>query len=521
MDEIKEQVLNVLTMMWQRKWWALGGIWAVGIIGWIIVASIPNVYESKARIYVDTETLLKPLLQGLSAESDVKSQALLMQSTLLTRPNIERVIRDTDLNLEITDDKSMETLVLALMKNVKIMSNGDNLFEISYRNADAKLSQKIVQAFLNIFVENNLGDNRIDSQNARGFIEAQLKQYQDKIQEIEKKIADFKGRNAIYIGNQTYSTQLDQTRTDFQTITAELGNLKAALADMQEQEKTLPPFVNGSGTGDQKSGPRGTLASLEDRIHQTEESLDQLMLQYTPEHPDVVSTTRILKKLKEEHKDIVDKVSRGEIDDSIIVEQVPNPVIDEIRKKIAEQQTAIAVKENDLNRLTGQLEQLQKVSIEAPQVEAEYSDLVRDLGLYEKNYQDLLAKRESVAIGQAAVATQTNQFRIIDPPTVPLTPVAPLRFALYLAVILVAIGGGGLVSYLKVELENTFVSLAQLREEYAQLVIGSVSMLDLHHEQVDEKKMQIVFVALCILFLLISLILSATGAHFPHDVAKG
>lgn len=520
MDEIKEQVLNVLTMMWQRKWWALAGIWAVGIIGWIIVASIPNVYESKARIYVDTETLLKPLLQGLSAESDVKSQALLMQSTLLTRPNIERVIRDTDLNLEITDDKSMENLVLALMKNVKIMSNGDNLFEISYRNADAKLSQKIVQAFLNIFVENNLGDNRIDSQNARGFIEAQLKQYQDKIQEIEKKIADFKGKNAIYIGNQTYSTQLDQTRTDIQTITAELGNLKAGLADMQEQEKTLPPFVNGSG-GDQKSGPRGTLASLEDRIHQTEESLDQLMLQYTPEHPDVVSTNRILKKMKEEHKDIVDKVSRGEIDDSIIVEQVPNPVIDEIRKKIADQQTTIAVKENDLNRLTGQLEQLQKVSIEAPQVEAEYSDLVRDLGLYEKNYQDLLAKRESVAIGQAAVATQTNQFRIIDPPTVPLTPVAPLRFALYLAVILVAIGGGGLVSYLKVELEDTFVSLTQLREEYSQLVIGSVSMLDLHHEEVDEKKMRIIFVGLCILFLVISLILSATGAHFPHDIAKG
>lgn len=521
MDEIKEQVLNILTMMWQRRWWALGGVWVVGLIGWIIVAAIPDVYESKARIYVDTETLLKPLLKGLSAQTDVKSQALLMQSTLLTRPNIERVIRNTDLNLYVTNNEEMENLILGLMKNVKIMSNGDNLFEISYRNADAKLSQKIVQAFLNIFVENNLGDNRIDSQNARGFIEEQLKQYQDKIQEIEEKIADFKGKNAIYIGNQTYSSQLDQTKTDLQNKTAELSSLKAALTEMQEQEKTLPPFVNGSSIGDQNGGPRGTLASLEDRIHQTEESLDQMMLQYTPEHPDVIATNRILKKLKDEHKDIVDKMAKGEIDDSVIIEQVPNPVIDDIRKKIVDQQTSIAVKEDELSRLKVQLDQLQKMSVVAPKVEAEYSDLTRDLGLYEANYQDLLSKRESLSIGQAAEATQTNQFRIIDPPTVPLEPVAPLRSLFYLAVIVVSLGGGGLVAYLKVELENTFISLPQLRREYENIVVGSVSMLDLNHEESDQKKMHMIFAGLCLLFILLSLILSLTGAHFSQDIAKG
>src|SRR5688572_31345642 len=98
-NEIFDLLIFYLNALWKRRWIVLLGAWAVAIPGWVMVALIPNVYQTSSRIYVDTSSILQPLLKGMAVQSDVPAQVALMHQTLLSRPNLEAVARKTDYDL--------------------------------------------------------------------------------------------------------------------------------------------------------------------------------------------------------------------------------------------------------------------------------------------------------------------------------------------------------------------------------------------------------------------------------------
>src|SRR5215813_4097779 len=99
MHDLKRHLLFHLVMLWRRRWLALGIAWPLCLAGWLIVALLPNKYLATARIYVDTETLLAPLLKGIAVDVDMNQQVEVMQRTLLSRPNLQKVLRATELDL--------------------------------------------------------------------------------------------------------------------------------------------------------------------------------------------------------------------------------------------------------------------------------------------------------------------------------------------------------------------------------------------------------------------------------------
>ncbi len=70
-------------------------------LGWVGVYLVPNQFESSARLYVDADAILTPLLRGLAADSAPTTQLEILQRTLLSRPNLEKLISKTDLDLTI------------------------------------------------------------------------------------------------------------------------------------------------------------------------------------------------------------------------------------------------------------------------------------------------------------------------------------------------------------------------------------------------------------------------------------
>src|ERR1700676_2169034 len=101
MDELLQQLLGYLRGMWHRRWFGLGAAWLAAIIGVIVVYRIPEKYEASARVYVDTESLLRPLLSGLAIQPNVDQQVGLISRTLLSRPNVEKLVRMADLHLDV------------------------------------------------------------------------------------------------------------------------------------------------------------------------------------------------------------------------------------------------------------------------------------------------------------------------------------------------------------------------------------------------------------------------------------
>src|SRR6266498_4800596 len=137
MQEVVEQLLALLRGMWQRRWIGLGVAWVTAIIGAIIVFRLPDKYEASARVYVDTQSLLQPLMAGMAIAPDASQQVAILSRMLLSRPNLEKIIRNSD--LDTSAGRNAADLVDSTVGSLNInRAGGDNLYTIAFRYTDGR-----------------------------------------------------------------------------------------------------------------------------------------------------------------------------------------------------------------------------------------------------------------------------------------------------------------------------------------------------------------------------------------------
>ena len=113
-----------LSGIWRQRWWALLVAALVGAAGTAFVMRMPASYESSARVYVDTQSILQPLLSGLAIQPNVEQQVAMMSRTLLSRPNVERVVRMADLDLAAGTPAQREQMLDKLAQAIRIQAAG-------------------------------------------------------------------------------------------------------------------------------------------------------------------------------------------------------------------------------------------------------------------------------------------------------------------------------------------------------------------------------------------------------------
>ena len=193
MNSIYEEIRAAIFSVWHRRWLALAVAWGVCLLGWLVVATVPNSYESKARIFVQLDDALAEQI-GIGL-SDRKRNIERVRQTLTSAVNLEKVVRSTRLGDGIDSSKKMESMVLGLAKNVKVVSQQDNLFEISAESRDgslseaanAKLAQDIVQKMIDIFREENMAGGRGEMTETLDFMNQQLADRQKQLEEAEQR----------------------------------------------------------------------------------------------------------------------------------------------------------------------------------------------------------------------------------------------------------------------------------------------------------------------------------------------
>src|SRR3954468_18755600 len=133
MEEFITQLLASVKGIWHYRWHALLATWLIALAGWIKVYSLPDEYQSTARVFVDTQSVLKPLLSGMTSVPNVGQQVAIMSRTLLSRPNVERVMRTVDLDLNAKTARDKELLLDELMSKIKIGGTGNyDIYTITY-----------------------------------------------------------------------------------------------------------------------------------------------------------------------------------------------------------------------------------------------------------------------------------------------------------------------------------------------------------------------------------------------------
>jgi len=187
MDAVNAMLFKHLHAAWRRRWMGVTVAWMVCGAGWLLVYTIPNQFESTARMFVDADAVLTPLLRGLAADSAPATQLEILQRTLLSRPNMEKLVSKTDLELTSNSPSDRERLLTRLAAEVKVVPQTKNLFTITYRDKSARMAHDVVKSLLTIFVESATGGSRSDMDNARRFLEQQIQSYEQQLRGAEKR----------------------------------------------------------------------------------------------------------------------------------------------------------------------------------------------------------------------------------------------------------------------------------------------------------------------------------------------
>jgi polysaccharide chain length determinant protein (PEP-CTERM system associated) len=479
MGDIRETLMSYVDAIWRRRWSGMLMAWFVCVAGWVVVAVMPNRYTSEARIYVDTDTLLAPLLQGLAVRPNVDQQIQIMQRTLLSRPNLEQVLRMTDLDLTAQTVKEREALIDRLQKHTSIRpDNARNLFLLNHNDPDPRTAQRVVQSLLTLFVEGQLGSKRRDMVQAQAFLEQQIREYETNLQAAEQRLAEFKQRHMDILpsGGGSFSNRVSNAETEREKMVLELAEAKLRRDNLKQQLASTPQFLSLEGTAPAGGGPSVEAIALRSRIQDTQRQLEQLRSRYTDQHPDVVAARRNLDSMQQQF------ATEGGLGRAAgtrrTVTQVPNVVHEQVKLKLVDEETKVSGMERRVEQANQEIARLKMLAQRAPEVEAQLSNLNRDYSVLKLNYEQLLNRRESARLAQAAEErTDTVQFRIVDPPRVPADPSAPNRTLFFSGVLLAGFGAGVVFALLLAQFDDTFSSSNRLKQAFNLPVLGTVSIL--------------------------------------------
>jgi polysaccharide chain length determinant protein (PEP-CTERM system associated) len=495
MADITAAILSFLKAIGKYRWHAIIITWAVAIIGWIVVLKLPNQYETSARVYVDTQSILKPLLSGMTTLPNLDQQVLYMRRTLISRPNVERVMRMVDLDVKAKTSKEHDAMVSELMEKIKIGgTERDDIYTISYTAPDPKLGKDVVQSLLTIFVEGSFGGKKQDSEKAIVFIDDQIRNYEEKLAAAENQLKEFKIRNmGMLPSGGDFGSRMVATSDA-------LNSARLELAEAEQARNAIRRRIAGNDA----PGETGALTTvpitdpeLEARIATVIKTLDNLRTQFTEAHPDIIANVRLLDQLNTRKQDLA-KNRKTVADPGASY----SPMLQQMNVALSEAEARVASLKARVNEYSTRVAHLRTQSSQASEIEAELAQLNRDYEVNRTNYQQLVQRRESAKLsGDLSSATDMLTFRVIDPPTAPPLPSGPNRLRLFSLVFAGALIAGLASAFLMSQLRPTFLSQASLRDVTGLPILGSISM-NWTEQQTVGRKRRLYTLATAILVLL-------------------
>ncbi|MDP4575372.1 GNVR domain-containing protein [Qipengyuania sp. G39] len=500
MQEVFDEIRSALHTVWNRRWLALAVAWGVCIVGWLFVATIPNSYESRARIYVELDDVLSKQLE-ISGEG--RQAITKVRQTLTSAVNLEKVVRATQLGENVNTQREMQSAVDSLTDHVGVVSTEDNLFELtatignsSMTDAEnAALAQDVVQKLIDIFREENVAGNRGQVADTLAFLDQQLEERKQELEAAEQRRLAFEAQNPELIGGVgTVTTRINAMRDEMRDVDSDIAAASSSLAAIDGQIASTPRTIATFGA---EGGARAALA-------QAQSQLSAMRARgLTDSHPDIQAQQRQVASLREQAA----KEPSG-------AGGAANPAYTSLVAMRSERQANYQALQARKAALQSDISRLIANQAEEPAVAAEANRISRDYEVLKDKYDELLKDREEMRLrGQVETERSAFQFEVIDPPTAPTKPAAPNRPLLLVVVLLAGFAAGAAVAFVMGQLRSSFTTSEKLERVLDMPVIGTISRsitaADRRRQRVQLKKFFAASGALagvCLLLLVVEVI---------------
>jgi len=478
MQQLIDQILDYLRGIWQRRWIGLAVAWVVVIAGTVWVFRLPDQYEASARVYVDTQSMLRPLMSGMTVIPDAGQQTAILSRTLLSRPNVAKIIRKAD--LDTSARASAESLVDSTTNSLKISRtvSGENLYTIAFRYTDPKKARDVVQAAVSTFIEQSLGESRSGADTARKFLDEQIKDYDQKLKEAEDRVNAFKlkymglfptsGKDFVSSMG-AVSDQIKESRLELRVAEQTRDGIKRQLQD-HEEERADAIAANPS------AAPRIAVPELDGRIDAAKRQVDELLRKYTEQHPDIVGNMRLIARLEEERNREVEARRKAAVERPSVLPS-GDPVIEQLKVGLNDAEANVIKVRARLAEFDSRYAQLKANAEALPRIDTEWTQLNRDYGIQQRQYESLVGRRETASMTGKLEDAGVAEFRIIDPPRVTPNPVAPNRSLLLWGLVAGSLAAGVAAAFAVSQIRPTFHDGRVLREVAGRPLLGMISMI--------------------------------------------
>jgi polysaccharide chain length determinant protein (PEP-CTERM system associated) len=495
MQEVVAQLLDEVRGAARFRWVAFAAAWAVCLAGWTAVMVIPAKYEARARVFVDTRTALSPVIQGLAIQQDVGAHLNLAQETLTSRAQLERIARETGMDLSAATPDERAKMLAKLREGISMRLDftgternpGGVVYTIQYRDPSRDRSLRVVEMLLDSFVEDTLGGKRESSETARAFLSREIAETEQRLRDAEQRLAAFKKDNVgVMPGVEgDYFTRLQNEMDQLRKVRSDLSVAISRRQELESQLRGESPFLVVGGAG-AEGRPGGSDTSSQ--IADAERRLSALLLRYTDKHPDVQAVREEIAALKLRRETELEALRRGDAGAALSSGAGTNPVYQSIQLALNTADVRIAELRGEARQHEQKISDLQRLVETVPEVEAEFARLNRDYEVTRAQYTALVERLQGAELGQEAEKTSAVRFEVIDPPNASFQPVSPKRPLLVAAVFVAALGAAGALAWLLNRFKPVFGRSRELYEATGLPILGEVCLTTIERNLAAERR---------------------------------
>lgn len=482
-DKFLLNLLLQLRAMWKYRWRGLLTVFFVAVVGAAIVLMIPKRYEASARIFANTDSILKPLMASMTVQPDMNQRVVMLSRVVISRPNVEHLIQATGLDEKVKTEVDREKLIDETIRALELQRSpergANNVYLVRFRDTNPERAKHVVELLVSMFINTSKAGGATDAEAAKTFLDEQAALYETKLRDAENRLKEFKLRNMD-------STASAEGRDYFAQMAAVGEQLNNAQLQLREAENSRDAFRRGlagedlaaapsSGAGPGASGDN--LIDIDGRIDAQKRNLDGLLQRYTDSHPDVVGARRVIRELEEQRQRLVADYRKAGVPLIQSVSTGPR-ASEQIKVSLAQAEANVASLRARVAEYSARYRELRDRARQMPEYEAELAQLNRDYEVNKRNYESLVGRRESANIsGDMQAVSGVADFRLVDPPRVAPGAVFPNRPLLLVVSLLVALAVGGGVMFVSNEVRPRVFDRQQLRAATGLPVLGVVSLV--------------------------------------------
>lgn len=491
MDEILRVAILTLRGVWAHRRLGLAVAWIVGALALAAIVAVPAKYEASARVFANTDSILKPLMTGLTVQPNEETRIVMLSRLLISRPNVDALVRKAGLDTEAASARERDRIVDRVMGTLDIRSAGkDNLYTLTYRDVDPHRAKQAVSVLSEMFIQSSKGGKAEDTDVAKKFIDEQIEVYEQKLREAENRLKEFKIR---YLGmtpgeGKDYFVRMSETSALLNQARLELREAERARDAFRRGLEAEAEAAAAGARVDASAGIAGQIAEVDARLDAMRRSLDAMLQKYTEGHPDVLGARRVILELEAQRSKLV-AASRKTGTPVLPPPATGQRASETLKVSLAQAEASVASLSSRVAEFTERYNRLKASAALVPQLEAELAQLNRDYDVNKKNYESLVSRRESATIsGEMQTVAGVSEFRLVDPPRVTSRPVSPDRHLLIPMALLLALAAGLVAAYAANEARPTFIDGRSLREATGLPLLGIVSLIESAEQRAASRK---------------------------------